>query len=136
MALTNGWEGFKEYMTADISMSELTPISFSLRYAKDNSMCRVVSNGEYDVITRSFVPEFKEMYLELSLSGLKGTEGSRKVEYGPEFELYGTGWITYNGEKISDIFNIGRKNYINVKKGREFTQVTGQKMYRLFEEEE
>lgn len=126
-ALINGWEGFKEYMTADISMSEVTPISFSLRYAKDNSMCRVVSNGEYDVITRSFVPEFKEMYLELSLSGLKGTEGSRKVEYGPEFELYGTGWITYNGEKISDIFNIGRKNYINVKKGKEFTQVTGQK---------
>lgn len=127
LALTDGWAGFKEYMTTNISMPELTPISFSLRYAKDNSICRVVSRGEYDVVSRSFVPEFKEMNLEVALTGLKATEGNRLREHGKEFEMYGTAWATYNGEKLTDIFNIGRRSYINVKKGSNFTQVNGQK---------
>lgn len=125
MALNDGWAGFKEYMNRDVEMQELTPISFSLRYAKDNSVCRVINNGEYDVVNRSFVPEFKTMNIEIALSGIKGKEGSRKVEFGNEFEIYGKGWATFDGKPIGDLFNIGRKNYYVVKKGDAFTKIDG-----------
>ena len=112
LVLADGWEGFKQYMTADISMSESTPISFSLRYAKDNSICRVVSRGEYDIVSRTFVPEFKKMFIEMSLSGLRGSESSYKYEKGDEYEMYGDAWMTFNDQKVGDIFNINRQNYI------------------------
>jgi hypothetical protein len=127
LVLADGWEGFKQYMTADISMSESTPISFSLRYAKDNSICRVVSRGEYDIVSRTFVPEFKKMFIEMSLSGLRGSESSYKYEKGDEYEMYGDAWMTFNDQKVGDIFNINRQNYIFVKKGNDFTNVDGKR---------
>ena len=96
-------------------LEQMYPISFSLRYAKDNSICRVVSRGEYDIVSRTFVPEFKKMFIEMSLSGLRGSESSYKYEKGDEYEMYGDAWMTFNDQKVGDIFNINRQNYIFVK---------------------
>ena len=120
-------DSFQRFLAADIPMEQMYPISFSLRYAKDNSICRVVSRGEYDIVSRTFVPEFKKMFIEMSLSGLRGSESSYKYEKGDEYEMYGDAWMTFNDQKVGDIFNINRQNYIFVKKGNDFTNVDGKR---------
>lgn len=125
LALTDGWKGFQEYMTSSQEMHDLTPISFSLRYAADNSIARLVSKQQYDIVSKSFVKEFRELHLVTSLSGLRGTEGGRLRETGWEFEVYGNGWATYGNGERTELFSLGRRNYINVRKGTNFTPVQG-----------
>ncbi len=123
-ALTDGWVGFRQFMTTANEMHELTPISFALRYAADNSIARIVSQSEYEVVNKTFVREFNEVSLDVCLDGLRGTESRSLIETGRQFEMYGAGWMTFNGEK-KELFNIGRRSYVNVQKGIEFTHVDG-----------
>lgn len=125
LALTDGWKGFKEYMTSSQEMHDLTPVSFSLRYAADNSIARLVSKQHYDIVSKSFVREFKELHLVMSLDGLRGTEGGRRRETGWEFEVYGNGWATHGNGVRTELFSFGRRNYVNVRKGNNFTSVHG-----------
>lgn len=124
LALTDGWKGFQEYMVSAQEMHELTPISFALRYAADNSIARLVSKQRYDIVSKSFVREFKELRLVTRLDGIRGTEGGRRREFGNEFEVYGNGWATFEGNRV-DLFSFGRRNYVNVRKGEAFTPVQG-----------
>lgn len=124
LALTDGWKGFQEYMVSAQEMHELTPISFALRYAADNSIARLVSKQRYDIVSKSFVKEFKELRLVTRLDGIRGAEGGRTREFGNEFEIYGNGWATFDGNRV-DLFSFGRRNYVNVRKGEAFTTVQG-----------
>ena len=48
------------------------PISFSLRYAVDNSQARVVTSNEFTVTQRDFVPVFKKVRMQLQVLGFSG----------------------------------------------------------------
>lgn len=122
LALTDGWKGFQEYMVSNLEMSEMTPISFSLRYAADNSIARLVSQHQYDIISKSFVKEFKELHVVARLDALRGAEGGRLRETGREFEVYGRGWAYFENNR-TDIFTFDRRNYVNVRKGTDYTSV-------------
>ena len=54
-------DSFQRFLAADIPMEQMYPISFSLRYAVDNSQARVVSSSEFTVTQRDFVPVFKKV---------------------------------------------------------------------------
>ncbi|WP_329903574.1 thiol-activated cytolysin family protein [Porphyromonas pogonae] len=113
--LTNGWKGFLKFMTAKVPMQEITPISFSMRYASDNSLARVVASTEYSVTRRDFVPEFDKIGIVVNMDALKAN-GSGLTETG-QFEVYGKGWASVGGV-TAEFFNHKRDNYINLNKGQ------------------
>ena len=62
-------DSFQRFLAADIPMEQMYPISFSLRYAVDNSQARVVSSSEFTVTQRDFVPVFKKVRMQLQVLG-------------------------------------------------------------------
>lgn len=52
-------ETLREYISSTPQTQEMLPINFQLRYVHDNSVARVVSETEYPVITRVFIPDFQ-----------------------------------------------------------------------------
>lgn len=113
--LVDGWEGFVRYMTKDIPMEQMTPISFSMRYASDNSLARVVSSVEYDITRKDFVPEFKKLQVTVKMSGLHATGGNESGDY----DIYGRGWVTVGGKDVATFFNHDKKAYVGVPKDQE-----------------
>lgn len=121
LVLENGWEGFKKFMTSQVKMEELTPISFQMRYAVDNALARVVKQTEYDVTRTEFVPEFDEVELVVTLDGLKGSGG---IYESGDLEVYGRTWAVVDGV-TSNVYNSDRWHYVTVPKGGDFAVVPG-----------
>lgn len=109
--LTNGLESIYQYMTADIPMNEMAAISFALNYADDNSLARVVSQTEYEVSTREFVKDFKEMRVEMEIDAFR-SEGA----WGNENEIFGKVTAQYKEGEPQYLFNAEKADYrVNVK---------------------
>lgn len=120
--LLNGWEGFKKFMTTDIPMEKMSPISFQMRFAADNSLARTVLNSTYKVVKKEFIPEFDQLSIEMQVTGLKGDAGI--TETGNDLEIYGKIWVKPDkGEEVY-IFNKAAANYISVRKGNDFVDVS------------
>ncbi len=81
-------ESFIEYMKIEPTLSAMAPVSFTIRYVSDNTIARVVTNSEYDVVEKLFVPDFKEINLELAVTGI-ATQG----EIDKHNEIKGRVWM-------------------------------------------
>lgn len=127
--LKDGIDGIYEYMTADIPINEMTPISFQLNYALDNSLARVVSSTEYEVTKKDFVPDFSKMVVEFEVDGFR----AKGDPYGYESEIYGQIYTEYNGEKQFMFDRSGEnKGYLNVKGDWQWQPYSGNKVAVIF----
>ncbi len=120
--LIKGWDGFKEFMTQDIPMEKMSPISFQMRYAVDNSLARAVLSSTYKVTKREFVPEFKEINIEMQVVGLRGDAGI--TETGADLEVFGKVWSTSEFGEEQILFEKQKNNYISIKKGGDFVDIS------------
>lgn len=86
----NGIEGLKEYILegGDYSKdSPGAPLSYKMRYLKDNSVAKIILSSEYNVRNCSAASTYKIFLKEIDGTNAKDGDGSNP-------ELYG--WIKYN----------------------------------------
>ncbi|MBW4777294.1 thiol-activated cytolysin family protein [Prevotella histicola] len=102
-------DSFQRFLNADIPMEQMSPISFSLRYAVDNSQARVVTSNEFTVTQRDFVPEFKKVRMQLQVLGFSGTNTGPFPNLDREAGLWGSISLSLNGQD-NELVKISQSN--------------------------
>lgn len=92
-------DGFQKYLMADIPMEQMHPISFSLRYASDNSQARVVTSNEFTITQRDFVPDFSKVRMTLRVIGFSGYNDGPFPNLDYKANLWGRVAVSVNGEE-------------------------------------
>lgn len=107
-----------EFMKTEPEMQEMMPVSFSLRYVMDNSLAKVVSQTEYDLIERIFIPEFKDVTIELAAIGI-----SCEGEPDRKNEVTGRSWLSYSNLPKVEINGSDKTNmFFNWTQWKEFKE--------------
>ena len=92
-------DSFQKFLAADIPMEQMQPISFSLRYAVDNSQARVVTNNEFTVTQRDFVPVFNKVRMQLRFLGFSGKNTGPFPNIDKDARIWGDVGISMNGQE-------------------------------------
>lgn len=92
-------DSFQRFLAADIPMEQMYPISFSLRYAVDNSQARVVSSSEFTVTQRDFVPVFKKVRMQLQVLGFSGQHSGPLPNLDKDANIWGKVMVGVNGQE-------------------------------------
>ena len=72
-------EAVKRFLDQHVPINQLQPISFSLRFAVDNSQARVLTSNVYTITQRDFVQDFKRIRLSFRVVGAKATKDDGKL---------------------------------------------------------
>ena len=91
-------DGFQKFLSADIPMDQMHPISFSLRYAVDNSQARVVTSNEFVVTQRDFVQDFSKVRMTFRVIGFSGHNDGPFPNLDYKANLWGLVAVGSNGE--------------------------------------
>lgn len=102
-------DSFQRFLAADIPMEQMYPISFSLRYAVDNSQARVVSSSEFTVTQRDFVPVFKKVRMQLQVLGFSGQHGGPLPNLDKDANIWGKVMVGVNGQE-HELVGIAQSN--------------------------
>lgn len=111
-------ESFIEYMKMEPTLSSLAPVSFTIRYVSDNTIARVVNTSEYDVVEKLFVPDFKQINLEVAVTGI-----AAQGEIDKNNEIIGRVWI--DPEKAKFDYENQDRDLLNWDKQRKFKENEG-----------
>lgn len=109
--LSNGWEGFKKALAAPLSPFSAKPIAYTLRYANDNSVARVVLTSDYVLNESYFIPDMDEIKISLQPESARAKSGPRKPiclygEVNMKADLPGAKWQTMFSKSMSDYIRI------------------------------
>ena len=102
-------ESFQRFLAADIPMEQMYPISFSLRYAVDNSQARVVTSNEFTVTQRDFVPVFKKVRMQLQVLGFSGQHSGPLPNLDKDANIWGKVLVGVNGQE-HELVGIDKSN--------------------------
>ena len=102
-------DSFQRFLAADIPMEQMYPISFSLRYAVDNSQARVVSSSEFTVTQRDFVPVFKKVRMQLQVLGFSGQHSGPLPNLDKDANIWGKVMVGVNGQE-HELVGIAQSN--------------------------
>lgn len=103
----------KEYLSKPLPMNEAAPISLQMRYVHDNGLARVVSKLRYPITERTFVPNFKQLSMQVEVTGFSTRGGQFNSS-----KVWGSGYVRVLGLKepfSKDIFSIPESNQIRFK---------------------
>ena len=109
-------DSFQKFLAADIPMEQMQPISFSLRYAVDNSQARVVTNNEFTVTQRDFVPVFNKVRMQLRFLGFSGKNTGPFPNIDKDARIWGDVGISMNGQETG-LVSIPKNNpfyFVNI----------------------
>jgi putative lipoprotein len=102
-------DSFQRFLAADIPMEQMYPISFSLRYAVDNSQARVVTSNEFTVTQRDFVPVFKKVRMQLQVLGFSGQHSGPLPNLDKDANIWGKVSVGVNGQE-HELVGIDKSN--------------------------
>ena len=102
-------ESFQRFLAANIPMEQMYPISFSLRYAVDNSQARVVTSNEFTVTQRDFVPVFKKVRMQLQVLGFSGQHSGPLPNLDKDANIWGKVSVGVNGQE-HELVGIDKSN--------------------------
>ena len=102
-------DSFQRFLAADIPMEQMYPISFSLRYAVDNSQARVVTSNEFTVTQRDFVPVFKKVRMQLQVLGFSGQHSGPLPNLDKDANIWGKVLVGVNGQE-HELVGIDKSN--------------------------
>lgn len=113
-------DSFQKFLAADIPMEQMHPISFSLRYAVDNTQARVVTSNEFTVTQRDFVPTFNKVRMQVRVLGFSGKNTGPFPNLDKKANIWGKVAIALNGQEY-ELLNIPQKNpfYFNYREKNE-----------------
>lgn len=131
--VAEGLEGIKLFLSSNMELQKFSPISFTLRYAHDNSIARVVSGTEFEVTRKNFVPDFDELRLTMQVDAFK-TAGINPFYFG-KVKLFGNVYAETNNENIMGIITLMNKekpSYALVEKSSDFISYDGVRKELVF----
>lgn len=102
-------DGFQKFLAADIPMEQMHPISFSLRYAVDNSQARVVTSNEFTITQRDFVQDFSKVRMTFRVFGFSGLNEGPFPNLDKKANIWGRVAVTVGGKQY-ELLNINQKN--------------------------
>lgn len=106
----NGWDALKKALQRNVEVSTAAPISFSLRYADDNSAARTHYTGKYPILESYFIPNCESITFTFRASHLLGVNSDSK-----DVRMHGNCTLTTpTGEKVT-LFNRNSNQYIVTK---------------------
>lgn len=130
MLLSHDLEGAMKYMMSKVSINEVSPISFQLRYASTGQIARIVSQTEYEVPNNIFVPNFDKVIITIKPVAIRATGG-----YQGENDIFGTADLeskTEDGTKQPHrLLNIPKDATKRVNNQNIFTDIQGGQRIQL-----
>lgn len=130
MLLSHDLKGAMDYMMSKVSINEVSPISFQLRYASTGQIARIVSQTEYEVPNNIFVPDFDKLVITVKPIAIRATGG-----YTGENDIFGTVFCeskTEDGSKLPhNLLNIKRDETMRVNNQNIFTDLHGGQRIQL-----
>ena len=109
LGLSNGWEGFKQCLSAPLTPSSARPVAYTLRYVHDNSVARVVLTSDFIRNESYFIPEMSELTLRFNPRTLRAKADNIKPLY-----VYGNVTITADGQSEQSVFNRNMSSYVRI----------------------
>lgn len=73
--ITGGLDGVTKFVKTPMAFNEVVPISFQIRFSADNALARVVSRTEFKVPTRTFIPNFSKVLVQMHVASIRATGG-------------------------------------------------------------
>lgn len=130
MLLSHDLEGAMKYMMSKVSINEVSPISFQLRYASTGQIARIVSQTEYEVPNNIFVPDFDKVIITVKPVAIRATGGRQG-----ENDIFGTAYMeskTEDGTKQPhNLLNIPKDATMRVNNQNIFTDLHGGQRIQL-----
>lgn len=124
MLLSHDLEGAMKYMMSKVSINEVSPISFQLRYASTGQIARIVSQTEYEVPNNIFVPDFDKLVITVKPVEIRATGG-----YDWYNDIFGTAFAESKTEDANkqphNLFNIGEDTPMRVTNQNIFKELAG-----------
>lgn len=100
-------EAVKRFLDQHVPINQLQPISFSLRFAVDNSQARVLTSNVYTITQKDFVQDFKRIRLSFRVVGAKATkDDGRLPNMNWKAVLNGSLGMQANGEEETTLWTI------------------------------
>ena len=101
-------EAVKRFLDQHVPINQLQPISFSLRFAVDNSQARVLTSNVYTITQKDFVQDFKRIRLSFRVVGAKATkDDGRLPNMNWKAVLNGSLGMQANGEEETTLWTVG-----------------------------
>lgn len=132
LLLSHDLEGAMKYMMSKVSINEVSPISFQLRYASTGQIARIVSQTEYEVPNNIFVPDFDQVQITIKPVAIRATGG-----YQGENDIFGDAFLESKTEDSNknprNLLHIGRDQTMRVNNQNIFTDLhNGQRIHLTF----
>ena len=100
-------EAVKRFLDQHVPINQLQPISFSLRFAVDNSQARVLTSNVYTITQKDFVQDFKRIRLSFRVVGAKATkDDGRLPNMNWKAVLNGSLGMQANGEDETTLWTV------------------------------
>lgn len=100
-------EAVKRFLDQHVPINQLQPISFSLRFAVDNSQARVLTSNVYTITQKDFIQDFKRIRLSFRVVGAKATkDDGRLPNMNWKAVLNGSLGMQANGEEETTLWTI------------------------------
>ena len=100
-------EAVKRFLDQHVPINQLQPISFSLRFAVDNSQARVLTSNVYTITQKDFVQDFKRIRLSFRVVGAKATkDDGRLPNMNWKAVLNGSLGMQANGEEETTLWTV------------------------------
>lgn len=117
--ILNGWASLKKALARPFEISTAAPISFSMRYADDDSAAKTHYTDKYPVMESFFIPKSKSITFTFRTSHILGANASSK-----DVRMHGSSILTTpSGEKIT-LFNRNANQYIKASTEKGFEPIT------------
>lgn len=100
-------EAVKRFLDQHVPINQLQPISFSLRFAVDNSQARVLTSNVYTITQKDFVQDFKRIRLSFRVVGARATkDDGRLPNMNWKAVLNGSLGMQANGEEETTLWTV------------------------------
>lgn len=104
-------DAVQRFLNQHVPINQLKPISFSLRFALDNSQARVLTSNVYTITQKDFVQDFKKIRLSFQIVGARATQDDGvlpNLNWGAI--LNGTIGVQADGEPERNLFSASNIN--------------------------
>lgn len=98
-------DAVKRFLNQKLPINEMHPVSFSLRFAVDNSVARVQPSNTYTVTQKDFVQDFKHVRVILNVTGIEADGGNSNPALNKYAVLRGSLGIKEAGKEEKELWN-------------------------------
>ena len=110
-------DAVKRFLNQKLPINEMHPVSFSLRFAVDNSVARVQPSNTYTVTQKDFVQDFKHVRVILNVTGIEADGGNSNPALNKYAILKGSLGIKEAGKEEKELWNAENQAYLYYHQG-------------------